>query len=368
MVKVMIKELIDKSISKLGSRLLSLRALLRVCDNWPDVLKVYFLGGQAHVALRDYKSVELSLRFDENSVNKVIQLARALFRCWGKYELRGDTISIHFTHHKESFRLPEVISNEIHFADLFGFSQLSHFNADARPLDEGHYIVFIDDLAWVVRKGVLTDIVEGPLLPYLHEPYEYRAWFLRALKAGGIFIDVGAYVGGYSIRACKLGAEVVALEPDGKNFLIHERNCKLNQCSRIRALNVAAGVKKGIKPLYAQELADAGMYSLVREGVLRGYVKVVPLDEAVLPIVSDCKVQLMKIDVEGAELEVLEGGLDALNRTRYLMIEVWPHTENHVLDLLKKRKFKLVDTRRFPNKNNHNVCYGPLYNAFFKRT
>jgi len=352
----MIRKPIGKLIDKLGSKLFSLRALIHVCDNWPDLLKVYFFGGQTYTTLRDYRGNELSLRFDEKNMNKVIQLAGVLFRCWGKYELSGDTISIHFTHSKESFRLPEVLSNETHFRNLSMFSLLSRLNANVKPLDEGHYMSFIDGLTWVVRKKVLSDTEGGPLLPYLHEPYEYRAWFTRALKGGGIFIDVGAYVGGYAIRACKIrSCLVVALEPDGENFSLLMMNIELNRCSRIHALNVAAGANEELKPLYAPEPRMPTLsYSLVRKGVLRGYVKVMPLDEVVLSIVGDCGVQLMKIDVEGAELEVLKGAMGTLNRTHYLMIEVWPHTENQVLDLLKKCKFNLVD-----------VC---KYNAFFKRT
>lgn len=333
---------------------------MNVFDNWPQLLKVHFLGGRGSAKIRDEKGNELLLTFDDKNVGKAFELARECFRRRDKYELRGDSITIRFAHHSESFGLPALLSNNAEFRAFLDLFFLSNFDADLRPLDEKHYMVKMKDLARIVRKAYQADIETGPCLPYLHEPHEYESWFVNALRRGGIFVDVGVYVGGYSVRACKLGAEVVSLEPDKKNFALLQRNLELNKCSKVHALNLAAGVKEEERPLYAPD-DDGYGYSLMRKGVARGDVKVMPLDKAVLPFVGDSPVELTKIDVEGAELDVLNGATAILNRSNYLMIEIWPHNWNPVLNSLRRLRFKRVDIgRRWSGTNEVNV--------FFKRT
>jgi FkbM family methyltransferase len=74
----------------------------------------------------------------------------------------------------------------------------------------------------------------------MHEAHEYNQWFLNSIRRGQLIVDLGAYVGGYSVRASKLGAEVISIEPDKKNFSILRRNIELNKCSTIHVINLAA--------------------------------------------------------------------------------------------------------------------------------
>ena len=71
--------------------------------------------------------------------------------------------------------------------------------------------------------------------------------FLRKLlNPGDIFIDVGAFIGFYTIYAAKLGAKVVAFEPHPSSFEILLYNITLNNLAdRITAINKAVGSYKG---------------------------------------------------------------------------------------------------------------------------
>ncbi len=129
--------------------------------------------------------------------------------------------------------------------------------------------------------------------------------------------------------ASRLGADVISLEPDPSNFARLVRNIRLNKCSRIHALNIAAGSNQETRTLYLDPRNP--IFSLVGKGAPRGFVRVAPLDEAVQPVISDSKVGLTNIDVEAAELEVLSGAAETLSRTSYVMIEIWPHTAKQVL-------------------------------------
>jgi FkbM family methyltransferase len=343
-------------VNSLGSKLFSIRALADVFDHWPALLRVYFFGGHAQVWFHDYRGTEFPLIFDRTNVNMAITFARASFKTWRKYEVTDDIICIPFNQYRPSFRLSEVLSNITAFGCFLQFCFLSNSNADVRPLDEDHYAVSLEDLTWVVRKGHQGDMEAGPLLPRTFESHEYRNWFLPTLNRGGIFIDVGANIGGYSVRACKLGAEVISLEPDTETFSLLVRNLAANECSKVRPLKVAAGATDGKVALYAPD--DSGYaYSFGREGKFREYVMMKPLDEVASALIGDSEVQLTKIDVEGAELEVVRGAARTLGKSRYLMIEMWPHNEE-LLDSLRKLNFKLVDVgRRWSKTKEVNLLF-----------
>ena len=225
------------------------------------------------------------------------------------------------------------------------------YKADIKILTQDTFLVSLDGMKWVCRRRFPYDVFLGPLLPFAHESYEYRNWFSKVLRRGDVFVDVGACIGGYSVRACKLGAYVIALEPEKDNYSLLEQNMRLNNCLNAKLLRLAAGSSKKTMTLYSGTYpGNSGAYSLQPYGLPVDEVEVTPLDE----ILSTFNyIKLMKIDVEGFELEVLKGATNILKRTHFLMIEVSCNKEE-VLRLLKSSGFKLIDS--------YNV------NMFFKNT
>ena len=69
------------------------------------------------------------------------------------------------------------------------------------------------------------------------------------------------------------------------------------------------------------------------------YVDVYPLDE----MIASEHIDLLKIDVEGAEIEVLKGADKVLKRTKYVMVEVQPENKKEVYSLMKQYVFKVLD-------------------------
>ena len=347
-------------LEKLNSRYLSFRALAAVCDDWPALLRVLFLGGHTHAALHDHSGNRLHLEIDGGNVRKVFALARALGNST-RYEFTSEMINLRFDKHKESFKLGEILSGDYAAFEYFmGICWLEGFNAELRPENDLHYRVTLDDLTWLVRKNHLGDCYAGPCLSRVFEPYEYRSWFQEILAHGDYFIDVGANVGGYAVRAAKLGASVIALEPDSENFSLLMKNLALNDCPTVQPLNVAAGSSERTAPLYAPDEAGHS-YSLVERGKMREYVQVKPLDQVISRAIGEPKIQLTKIDVEGNELDVILGATHVLKNTRYLMVEMWPRNRETLLNSLKKLDFKLVDVGRTWGLTNE-------LNLLFKKT
>lgn len=157
-----------------------------------------------------------------------------------------------------------------------------------------------------------------------YEP-EVRAFLQYALRPGDTFIDCGANVGYFSIQAGALvgrGGKVVAIEANPRTFKLLERNLRANhfgipvQC----ALTSEAGEVELFMP------KDWDVYSSLRAGSLvegsadqSFKVTARTLDEVVDALALQ-KVDLVKIDIEGGELDVLRSAPKLLSILRPLII------------------------------------------------
>jgi len=207
------------------------------------------------------------------------------------------------------------------------------------------YIIKFKDLRWIIRKGVLTDLKFGVLLDIVGEPYQYWMWFNKVLNGCKTFIDVGAYIGGYSVRACYRNVNVYAIEANPWNYELLINNLKIN-CRKqsYNAYNIAAGSKKEIKTLYYGLSQDSFLTSSLveREGAVVGEkVEVAPLDNIIPSRVE--RPVLMKIDVEGFEIEVLKGAKHILRNTDFVIIEASKEHKPMIISILRSLGFEMRD-------------------------
>lgn len=157
----------------------------------------------------------------------------------------------------------------------------------------------------------LAGVQAGGVLRGLHEQQVQEA-LRRTLPPGGTFADVGAHVGFMSLVAARqVGARgrVVAIEPVPENAAAVRANAALNAMGQVTVIEAAAGASGGEAELITVEdtlwtrLASVGPHERERG---RSVVRTVALDELVaggeLPLPD-----VVKIDVEGAELDVVEG-------------------------------------------------------------
>jgi FkbM family methyltransferase len=193
-------------------------------------------------------------------------------------------------------------------------------------------------------KIAIDDVLTGPLLGITYETEEYMMMeevFSRILELFDpkeiLFVDVGSYIGGYAVRACKHGFKVIAIEPHPNNYLTAYRNLKINKCDF--ALNIVAGKDFGGVYLCEEESLASSYTDIVpRESRACFRTKIIPLKE-VLP--KDKKF-IVKIDVEGKEIEVLEGMGRKLDDTLFLLIEVGEKNLAKVINYLKGYNMRLV--------------------------
>lgn len=148
-------------------------------------------------------------------------------------------------------------------------------------------------------------------------------FILRVLQEGMTFFDIGANIGLFSLAAGEklLGqlSAVYAFEPCPSTFAILEKNLLKNELAMVRAVRVALSDQNGQADLYVNaELKDA-LNSLQdpshsdSEVVGREVVQTITLDDFVARE-NIANVDVMKVDVEGAELLVFRGGRKLLKR------------------------------------------------------
>jgi FkbM family methyltransferase len=157
----------------------------------------------------------------------------------------------------------------------------------------------------------------------------------RALREGGLFVDVGANVGSYTILAAELGAEVIALEPAADTFGLLAENIALNGY-KVRAIQAAAGDHCGTAR-FTTGLDAAN--SLAADGP--AVTELVTVDS----LIGDSRVAGMKVDVEGFELDVLRGAIGALAGRRIALIQLeWNETSRSALGTDRRPVAELLES------------------------
>jgi FkbM family methyltransferase len=166
----------------------------------------------------------------------------------------------------------------------------------------------------------------------IYEPQE-TLLLPRLLGTGETFVDVGAHWGYFSLLAARRvgnDGRVVAIEADPRIFEILKRSLALNSWNGVDAVHVAASDQAGELLLHGYREAEDnwGISSVV--GAQNGSsfkVAARPLD-AILDDLGVGTVDLLKMDIEGAELLALRGAGRGLGTGRYQRILLELHPEH----------------------------------------
>ncbi len=124
-----------------------------------------------------------------------------------------------------------------------------------------------------------------------------------------VVLDIGANAGYYSLVAAPRARKVYAFEPSTTSLAELTKNIRLNQFSNIEVCPYAVSAETGKGTLYISVADNSGMSGLEVPEIFSGITEVVAtvsLDEWVSSS-AIAAVDLIKIDVEGAEMNVLTG-------------------------------------------------------------
>jgi FkbM family methyltransferase len=179
------------------------------------------------------------------------------------------------------------------------------------PIGHGGHLLLDKDHSFTIAICPALDAFEPDL----------RAFLEQVLRPGDVFLDCGSNIGYFSVLAWKLvgpGGRVISIEANPVTFELLKRNLAANgfgepvHC----ALSTTGGEVELFVPLEGDAYSSLKIGGLVKaDGVHTYKVKAKTVDQ----VVSDAdlkRVDFIKIDVEGADLEVLRSAVETIRRFR----------------------------------------------------
>jgi FkbM family methyltransferase len=168
------------------------------------------------------------------------------------------------------------------------------------------------------------------------------------------FVDVGANIGSYSLKIANdyknKGVSVIAIEAHPGNYKALCRNIELNSFKNVKAINKAASDRKDIVTIYErfhiENRVRSDFYSLCNtflheNNIIRPNGKSLQVESDTLDsILANNEVDVMKIDIEGAEVLALKGATNTLKQLRKIIVEIHGDNFEQVKQILQTHNFK----------------------------
>jgi len=206
----------------------------------------------------------------------------------------------------------------------------------------------MDHLYYSLRPALVRTAFRGWILHVrLNDPFHYdlilenhepgvAEWLAQNVKPGMTIFDIGANIGSYTLFLAGLVREqgrVIAVEADP-------------DVARILETNIQSNALRTVRPIHAAAYRECGEIQLGRAQASTGYSGLyyskasewIAVPAYSLDVLTEklglSKVDFVKVDVEGAECDVL-AGMDSLLRNHHplLLIELHPATMPQALEI-----------------------------------
>lgn len=169
------------------------------------------------------------------------------------------------------------------------------------------------------RDDHFLDLEKDGLRTWEHEALSLWASEVRTAE---IAVDIGAYLGIYSILAAKLGCpRVLALEPNSSNFVQLQKNLSLNDLGEsVESRRVAVGDESktvtmitpdGRPNSSGSQISNSPTSRELASWEIESEVGMVTLDSVLVD--ETARISVIKIDAEGYELCILQGATSTLS-------------------------------------------------------
>jgi len=174
------------------------------------------------------------------------------------------------------------------------------------------------------------------------------SYLRNTLKSGDVFIDIGANIGSYSLIASELvkdTGKVISFEPTKLCYRKLNDNISLNNLKNIKTEKLAVYHQAGFINLHISNSDNLGMSSILHHDAEIGDVEKVEsitLDKYIIDN-NISRINLIKLDIEGAEYYALKGMLNTLKKYKpNIIIEISPDvlssgdiSKDDILNLLR---------------------------------
>jgi FkbM family methyltransferase len=193
-------------------------------------------------------------------------------------------------------------------------------------------------------------------------------YLYQTLKEGNTFIDIGGNIGLFSLNASKIIGEkgkVFAFEAFKPNYLKFQQHIQINNFHNIKLEHLAISDKSGfIEILYNENDNNVGMASsYLQEYTSKEKVEAVSLDEYVKKN-NISQIDLIKIDIEGAEFSALKGMNEILTfhhpkiviEINNIALKSSHHSEEELISILTEKGYNRTKILS-QNENSYNAVF-----------
>lgn len=223
----------------------------------------------------------------------------------------------------------------------------------------------LDSFIKITPKGHTFNMYVAPryIYHYVNNDYEYFTTRIVKNLSKGVdwFLDIGACYGFYSLVAAQSNQalKIISVEPIEENYRILKRNLSFFKNREIFTRQIAVSNFNGKCDFYKNEASDSSSFyphpNAPHKEVLR--LDCLTVDE----IIKNYNINsiLVKIDVEGNELQTLKGMVDSLQKIKNvkLVVEVFPKmqkivekTDNELLNYIKEIGFTMYGIDDYSRK------------------
>lgn len=186
-----------------------------------------------------------------------------------------------------------------------------------------------------------------------NELFVQHSYYFETDKKKPVIVDVGAHIG-LSLLYFKMlypSAQIIAVEPNPHNYDLLRHNIELNQLQNVDAILAAVGSYEGGREFFVDQSENhwysTGSFSHgawnKQQQSTSFFVRQIKLSTLLSK-----SIDLLKLDIEGAEKEVFGEIADKLSLVAQLLFEFHPMTGNtidKILSLLEKERFQVTFTQ-----------------------
>ena len=180
-----------------------------------------------------------------------------------------------------------------------------------------------------VEEKVQINLGKGSGADTTEEEAEAIAQIIKSLNILEVnALDVGANIGNWTAAILRVlpDSKIVAFEPSAKAYL--QLSERFRNSPRVECINKALGNKDSVAVLYADKSAS-GLGSLTKRRVdhfgidfsFQEDIEIERLDSWIRSQPANFRPNILKMDVEGHELEVLEGAIESLKYIQVVQFE-----------------------------------------------
>jgi|GEM_PF-6490713 len=213
---------------------------------------------------------------------------------------------------------------------------------------------------WIIRGSQNVSLIApaGVLFYALIGEIKSFSTIFMIAKPGMIFLDVGAGVGSYAIPLAKKGIKIYAIEPDALSIALLRMNAYINNVvDKVSTMQMLVSQTTG-KVNYCYQHLLKSCISHVKKVL----VKSKPLDD----IIQELKIKpdIIKIDVDGGEIDVIKSGISTIKNAKYILIET-PSRTFHEVNIWMKKMGKEVFLIERMYSNNIGILRLPIQTPSF---